>query len=61
MKDASQNALVAAKLLHTDTRKAFVEQLKEEQQALRESSGKAAPTGQTVSMQEAGQRKLNLF
>jgi 5-methyltetrahydrofolate--homocysteine methyltransferase len=61
MKDASQNALVAAKLLHADTRDAFVAELKAEQENLRTQAGQTAPAGQTVTMQEAERKKLDLF
>jgi 5-methyltetrahydrofolate--homocysteine methyltransferase len=61
MKDASQNALVAAKLLHADTHDAFVAELKAEQENLRTQAGQTAPAGQTVTMQEAERKKLDLF
>ena len=59
MKDASQNALVAAKLLNREQRPAFVEALNEEYQALREKNRQK--TVQTVSLAEAQKNKLNLF
>ena len=59
MKDASQNALVAAKLLNRKQRPAFVEALNEEYQALREKNRQK--TVQTVSLAEAQKNKLNLW
>lgn len=59
MKDASQNALVAAKLLNREQRTAFVEALNEEYQALREKNRQK--TVQTVSLAEAQKNKLNLW
>lgn len=59
MKDASQNALVAAKLLNREQRPAFVEALNEEYQALREKNRQK--TVQTVSLAEAQENKLNLW
>lgn len=59
MKDASQNALVAAKLLNREQRPAFVEALNEEYRALREKNRQK--TVQTVSLAEAQKNKLNLW
>lgn len=59
MKDASQNALVAAKLLNREQRPAFMEALNEEYQALREKNRQK--TVQTVSLAEAQKNKLNLW
>lgn len=59
MKDASQNALVAAKLLNREQCPAFVEALNEEYQALREKNRQK--TVQTVSLAEAQKNKLNLW
>lgn len=59
MKDASQNALVAAKLLNREQCPAFVEALNEEYQALREKNRQK--TVQTVSLAEAQENKLNLW
>lgn len=59
MKDASQNALVAAKLLNREQSPAFVEALNEEYQALREKNRQK--TVQTVSLAEAQKNKLNLW
>ena len=59
MKDASQNALVAAKLLNREQRPAFVEALNEEYQALREKNRQK--TVQMFSLAEAQKNKLNLW
>ena len=59
MKDASQNALVAAKLLNREQCPAFVEALNEEYQVLREKNRQK--TVQTVSLAEAQKNKLNLW
>ncbi len=59
MKDASQNALVAAKLLNSEQRPAFVEALNEEYEALREKNRQK--TQPTVSLAEARENKLNLW
>ena len=59
MKDASQNTLVAAKLLNREQCPAFVEALNEEYQALREKNRQK--TVQTVSLAEAQKNKLNLW
>lgn len=59
MKDASQNALVAAKLLNREQCPAFVEALNEEYQALREKNRQK--TVQTVPLAEAQKNKLNLW
>ncbi len=59
MKDASQNALVAAKLLNREQCPAFVEALNEEYQALREKNRQK--TVQTVLLAEAQKNKLNLW
>ncbi len=60
MKDASQNALVAAKLLHADTHDAFVAGLRKEQEALRQGAAQGQPAT-TVSMAEADENRLKLF
>jgi 5-methyltetrahydrofolate--homocysteine methyltransferase len=60
MKDASQNALVAAKLLHADTHDAFVADLRKEQEALRQGAAQGQPAA-TVSMAEADENRLKLF
>ena len=59
MKDASQNALVAAKLLNPDQRNAFTEELEKEYQELREKN--RTRTVKTVSLKEAQENKLNLW
>lgn len=59
MKDASQNALVAAKLLNPEQRPAFVEALNEEYQALRDKNKQKVV--KTVSLEEAKKNKLNLW
>lgn len=59
MKDASQNALVAAKLLNPELRPAFVETLNEEYQALRDKNKQKVV--KTVSLEEAKKNKLNLW
>jgi len=60
VKDASQNSGVAAALLNDDTREAFITQLKEEQEALRQEFAKKeqAPL---LSLEEARKRKPNFF
>lgn len=59
MKDASQNALVAARFINADTcGEAFLE-LQEEQEQLR--SGFSEQHAPTVSIEEARKNKLNLF
>ena len=60
VKDASQNTGVAAALLNEDTRAAFVAQLKEEQEALRqEFAAKEQPP--LLSLEEARKKKPNFF
>ncbi|CDD49009.1 putative uncharacterized protein [Bacteroides sp. CAG:875] len=59
MKDASQNALVAARLLNPEQRPAFVEALNEEYQALRDKNKQKVV--KTVSLEEAKKNKLNLW
>lgn len=59
MKDASQNALVAAKLLNPEQRPAFVNALNEEYQTLRDKNRQKSV--QTVSLAEAKKNKLNLW
>lgn len=60
VKDASQNSGVAAALLGADTRDAFVAQLKQEQEALRQefAQKEQAPL---LSLEEARKRKPNFF
>ena len=60
VKDASQNSGVAAALLNDDTRDAFIAQLKEEQEALRqEFAAKEQPP--LLSLEEARKKKPNFF
>ncbi len=59
LKDASQNALVAARLLNPATRDEFVAELKKEQEALRRAN--AEKDVKLVSMEEAQKNKLNLW
>lgn len=60
VKDASQNSGVAAALLGADTREAFIAQLKQEQEALRQAFAQKeqAPL---LSLEEARKRKPNFF
>ena len=58
LKDASQNALVAAKLLNPSLRNGFVEELNNDYEALRKNNG--VKKVQTVSLEEAQKNKLNL-
>jgi len=59
MKDASQNALTAARFLNPDTEGEAFRELREEQERLRECAGTWRV--ETVSIEEARQKKLNLF
>ena len=59
MKDASQNAGVAARLLNPKTKEEFVRELNESYEALRQKSGTLKR--ETVSLEEAQKNKLNLF
>lgn len=59
MKDASQNALVAARFINPETRGMAFHELQEEQDGLR--AGVAETPVQTVSIEEARKNKLNLF
>lgn len=59
MKDASQNALVAARLLNAGTRKEFVEGLNKEYEELRRKNG--AKQVKTVPLEEAQKNRLNLW
>ena len=59
LKEASQNALVAAKLLNPESREMYVEALHEEQASLRyENKEKQV---KLVSLEEAQQNRLKLF
>ncbi|MBU3856843.1 MAG: methionine synthase [Candidatus Phocaeicola excrementipullorum] len=59
LKDASQNAPVAARLLNPDTAKHFAEELAAEYERLRESD--RMKTVSTVSLEEAQKNRLNLW
>lgn len=59
MKDASQNALVAARLLNAETRREFVEGVNKEYEELRRKN--SAKQVKTVSLEEAQKNKLNLW
>ncbi len=59
MKDASQNALVAARLLNAESRQEFVEGINREYEELRSKNG--AKQVKTVSLEEAQKNKLNLW
>ncbi|MDM8207179.1 methionine synthase [Bacteroides gallinaceum] len=59
LKDASQNAPVAARLLNPDTAKHFAEELAAEYERLRESN--CMKTVSTVSLEEAQKNRLNLW
>ena len=60
VKDASQNSGVAAALLGDDTRDAFIAQLKQEQEALRQAFAQKEQTP-LLSLEEARKRKPNFF
>ena len=60
VKDASQNSGVAAALLGADTRDAFIAQLKQEQEALRQAFAQKEQTP-LLSLEEARKRKPNFF
>ena len=59
LKDASQNALVAAKLLNPELKKEFVRSLHEEQESLRLANEERQV--KLVSFEEAQRNKLKLF
>jgi 5-methyltetrahydrofolate--homocysteine methyltransferase len=59
MKDASQNAGVAARLLNPQQREALVAQLESEYSELRAKNGESVKP--TVSLEEAKKGKLELF
>ncbi len=59
MKDASQNALVAARLLNPESSSEFVERLNKEYEDLRLKN--SARQVKTVSLEEAQKNKLNLW
>ena len=58
MKDASQNALVASKLLNKETAEETIAQFKKEQEELRQG---VRQEPELLSLQEARDRKLRLF
>ena len=60
VKDASQNSGVAAALLNEDTRDAFIAQLKEEQEALRQEFAAKERTP-LLSLDEARKKKPDFF
>lgn len=59
MKDASQNALAASRLLHEEEREVYVNELKDKYQALRETYDQEQE--KLMSLEEARKKKLNLF
>lgn len=59
LKDASRNALVAAKLLNPARKSSFVKELNEEYELLRRNS--SLQKKDTVSLEEARKNKLDLF
>ncbi len=59
LKDASQNAVVAAKLMNPKQKKELAEELDVEYQQLREKN--AVKTTKTISLEEVRNNKLNLF
>ena len=59
LKDASQNALVAARLLNPEQKEAYVQALQEEHEKLRRKNEDKQI--KLVSLEEAQRKKLNLF
>jgi 5-methyltetrahydrofolate--homocysteine methyltransferase len=59
MKDASQNALVAQKLLSEEQRNDFVAELNKKYDELRQAHQKN--TNEVMPIEEARKKKLNLF
>ena len=59
LKDASQNAGVASRLLNSNNRKELEQELENEYQVLRQKNSSNQPT--VVSIDEAQKNKLNLF
>lgn len=59
MKDASQNALVAQKLLNPKQKESFVSQLNKEYEELREQNAQKGE--KTVTIEEARRKRINLF
>ena len=60
VKDASQNSGIAAALLGDDTREAFIDQLKKEQETLRQEFAAKEQTP-LLSLEEARKRRPNFF
>jgi 5-methyltetrahydrofolate--homocysteine methyltransferase len=60
VKDASQNSGVAAALLNDDTREAFIAELYQEQEALRQQFA-AKEQAPLLSLEEARAKKPNFF
>lgn len=59
LKDASQNAGVAARLLNAESKQELIEQLNKEYQELRDKSG--TMKRETVSLKDAQENRLKLF
>jgi 5-methyltetrahydrofolate--homocysteine methyltransferase len=59
LKDASQNALVAARLMNPELKQEFVQALYREQEELRRKNEEKQV--KLVSLEEAQKNKLNLF
>ena len=59
LKDASQNALVAARLMNPLQKQELVQALRQEQEALRQANG--TKQVKLVSLEEATEKRLNLF
>jgi 5-methyltetrahydrofolate--homocysteine methyltransferase len=59
LKDASQNALVAARLLNPDLKEDYVQALRQEQTELRQKNEEKQV--KLVSLEEAQKNKLKLF
>lgn len=61
VKDASQNPIIAAKLLNKDTREAYRQELKATYKTLRDNYYKDKQAKQVVPLKEARKHKLNLY
>ena len=59
MKDASQNPIVASKLLNSEEKNAFTHQLQEDYKQIQEQYENKQ--NKLLSLEEARQRKPNLF
>jgi 5-methyltetrahydrofolate--homocysteine methyltransferase len=59
MKDASQNALAASRLLNANEKERYTSELNEKYQELRDSYGKEQE--KLMSLEEARKNKLDLF